>query len=257
MKIFVKALLLPPASLLLTLLAIAFLLKRRPELGRRLLWIYLGLFYLLSCPFVSTHLLLSLEWYPPLGPGSDTKSAGAIVVLSAAGYRGGPEYREAEASDAAADRAGRLTLERLQYAAHLARRTGLPILTTGGARRFGPERSMGQLMKQTLEKDFGVVVRWTENEARDTFQNARNSQKLLNAESIDTILLVTHAWHMPRAVLSFEAAGLQVIAAPTRFSFPPELRVISFWPSMGAFHNSYYSLHEWLGLAWYWLLNRG
>jgi uncharacterized SAM-binding protein YcdF (DUF218 family) len=116
---------------------------------------------------------------------------------------------------------------------------------------------MGQLMKQTLEKDFGVVVRWTEDEARDTFQNARNSQKLLNAESIDTILLVTHAWHMPRAVLSFEAAGLQVIAAPTRFSFPPELRVISFWPSMGALHNSYYSLHEWLGLAWYWLLIRG
>ena len=256
-KTLFKSLLLPPFGLLLALLLIALLIKRRPRLGRTLLWIYLGLFYLLSVPFVATHLLLSLEWYPPLEESGDIQSAGAIVVLSAAGYRGGPEYRVADAPEAAADRAGALTLQRLQYAAYLARRTGLPILTTGSSRRFGPERSMAQLMKRTLEEDFRVAVRWTEDQARDTFQNARNSQALLQAEGIETVLLVTHAWHMPRAVFSFETAGLRVIAAPTRFAFPPEPRMADFWPSMGALQASYYGLHEWLGLAWYWLVHRG
>ncbi len=113
---------------------------------------------------------------------------------------------------------------------------------------------MAQLMKRTLEEDFRVAVRWTEDQARDTFQNARNSQALLQAEGIETVLLVTHAWHMPRSVFSFETAGLRVIAAPTRFAFPPEPEVADFWPSMGALHSSYYGLHEWLGLAWYWLV---
>ncbi len=83
-KTFFKSLLLPPVGLLLALLLIALLIKRRPRLGRTLLWIYLGLFYLLSVPFVATHLLLSLEWYPPLEESADIQSAGAIVVLSAA-----------------------------------------------------------------------------------------------------------------------------------------------------------------------------
>ena len=255
-KTLFASLLLPPFGLLLALLLIALLIKRRPRLGRTLLWIYLGLFYALSVPFVATHLLLSLEWYPPLEESADIQRAGAIVVLSAAGYRGGPEYREAGAPEAAADRAGSLTLQRLQYAAYLARRTGLPILTTGGSRHFGPERSMARLMKRTLEEDFRVAVRWTEDQARDTFQNARDSQALLQAEGIETVLLVTHAWHMPRAVFSFETAGLRVIAAPTRFTFPPEPRMADFWPSMGALQASYYGLHEWLGLAWYWLVYR-
>ncbi len=255
-KILFKSFLLPPVGRLLALLLIALLIKGRPRLGRALLWIYLGLFYVLSVPFFATNLLLSLQWYPPLEESADIRSAGAIVVLSAAGYRGGPEYREADAPEAAADRAGSLTLQRLQYAAYLARRTDLPILTTGGGRQFGPERSMAQLMKRTLEEDFRLTVRWTEDHSLDTFQNARNSGALLRAEGIETVLLVTHAWHMPRAVFSFETAGLRVIAAPTRFALPPEPTMGDFWPSMGALQASYYGLHEWLGLAWYWLTYR-
>ena len=61
---------------------------------------------------------------------------------------------------------------------------------------------MAQLMKRTLEEDFRVAVRWTEDQAQDTFQNARNSRALLQAEGIETILLVTHAWHMARTRFS-------------------------------------------------------
>lgn len=252
MKIFVKSLVLPPLSLLLLLLVIALLIKRRPRLGRALLWGYLGVFYLLSVPIVSTNLLLSLERYPAIDASTDIGAAGAIVVLSAAGYLGGPEYQEAGADEAEADRAGSMTLQRLEYAAYLAHRTNLPILVTGGG-RFAPERSIGRLMKQTLEKDFRVPVRWVEHRAKDTFQNARNSRAILQAEGIDTVLLVTHAWHMPRAVFAFETSGLTVIAAPTRLSAPPEPNFTDFWPSMGALQSSYYGLHEWMGLVWYWL----
>lgn len=257
MKIVLKSLLLPPFGLLLALLLIAILIKSRPRLGRAMLWTYLGVFYLLSIPIVSTNMLLSLEWYPALNESSDVREARAIVVLSASGYRGGPEYREVDAPEATADRAGLLTLARLQYVAYLARRTGLPILATGGSRHFGPERSMARLMKRTLEEDFQVAVRWTEEQAKDTFQNARNSRAILEAEGISTILLVTHAWHMPRAVFAFETAGLRVIAAPTRLTPPPEPILADFLPSIGALHASYYGLHEWLGLIWYRLVYRG
>jgi uncharacterized SAM-binding protein YcdF (DUF218 family) len=59
---------------------------------------------------------------------------------------------------------------------------------------------------------------------------------------------------MPRAVLAFEAAGLTVVAAPTRFSSPPEPVAADFWPNIGALHATYYGLHEWMGLLWYRLM---
>ena len=205
--------------------------------------------YALSTPLISQNLLMALESGLQKPAPSKIARPGVILVL-------GGDLRH-RASEYGGDGVGSLSLERIRYGALLHRQTGLPILTTGGSRHFGPERSMAQLMKRTLEEDFRVAVRWTEDQARDTFQNARDSQALLQAEGIETVLLVTHAWHMPRAVFSFETAGLRVIAAPTRFTFPLEPRMTDFWPSMGALRASYYGLHEWLGLAWYWLVYRG
>ena len=70
-------------------------------------------------------------------------------------------------------------------------------------------------MREVLESEFEVAVSWSERESTDTLENASLSAPILNKNGVRTILLVTHAWHMPRARACFEAQGFTVLAAPT------------------------------------------
>jgi uncharacterized SAM-binding protein YcdF (DUF218 family) len=62
-------------------------------------------------------------------------------------------------------------------------------------------------------RDGGVpeqaIVR--ERSSRDTFENARHAAELLDAAGVRKVVLVTCAWHLPRARRLFERAGLDVV----------------------------------------------
>ncbi|MTJ83667.1 MAG: YdcF family protein [Telmatospirillum sp.] len=244
----VKALALPPASLFLLAFA-GHIALRRWRHGRLLVTIALSVLYLLSIPVISTALMARLETCPPLAAlGPLSADAQAIVILSAEA-RLEPEYPALSP--------GPLTLERLRYGAALQRRTGLPILVSGGTQQNRPD-SLAGAMRRSLEEDFHVPVTWVEDRSQDTHQNAMRSADILKSQGITRILLVTHAWHMPRAVQSFTAAGLTVTPAPTAFSherLPPDNTVFgviyNILPSTRALSESYYALHELGGLAFY------
>jgi uncharacterized SAM-binding protein YcdF (DUF218 family) len=69
---------------------------------------------------------------------------------------------------------------------------------------------------------------------------------------IGEILLVTHGFHMPRAVEAFEKAGMRVIPAPTGMTDPlPKAKFRRFLPSASALQTTYLALHEMLGRLWY------
>ncbi|MCB2100912.1 MAG: YdcF family protein [Rhodobacterales bacterium] len=219
--------------------------------GRRgrglVLLAWLGL-YALSTPFVGLTLRLTLEqpYEDPeaaaraLGPGA---GPGAIVVLSANQYAAAPEY--------GGDTVGDLTLPRVRYAARLSRRTGLPILVSGGSLVPGT-RPIAQSMKAALVEDFNLPVRWVEDRSRTTWENARFSAEILKADGIDTVYLVTHAMHMPRSRLSFEAAGMTVVAAPTLFGARhAPVDGWDFVPHVEGLAQSLYAAHEWIGRVWY------
>jgi uncharacterized SAM-binding protein YcdF (DUF218 family) len=192
----IKALLLPPLNLFV-LATVGWLLSYRwLHIGHAVIGTGVILLYLLLTPYVSSELLRSLQRYPALTAASLTKDAGAIVVL------GGDVYRQALEYDHHA--VGPLTLVRLQYGAWLYRRLQLPILVTGGKQR-GTERSLAELMRETLVHDFRLPVRWVEPASRNTYENAKFSAKILKMAGIRKIYLVTHAWHMPRAKACFEA----------------------------------------------------
>lgn len=234
--------LLPPLSCLLLLLAATILRRWQKRLGLCLQVTAVLLLWLFATPAFAGWLLGTLQPYAPLGANGSYPQAQAIVVLSAEADVDGAEYGHPVI--------GSVTLQRVRYAAFLQRQTQLPILCSGGrpARAAPP---MAQLMRETLEQEFRVPVQWTEEQSSDTWENALESAAILKAAGVQRILLVTSAWHQPRAVMTFKAQGLDVVPAPTAFRGPPVQNLISFVPQHAALRDSSLALHEWLGRLWY------
>lgn len=238
LKAIISALVLPPALLVLGAAAGLLVIRRHPRLGHAVVATCLLALLLLSMPWLANSLQRSLEIYAPPQP-QGIASAQAIVVLGAGTYRAAPEYGGIDTVD-------RNGLLRVRYAAHLQRQTGLPLMATGGAPLGG--RSEAETMREMLEGEFQVPVRWQEPNSDNTFENARNSSEILKRERVGTIVLVTDAIHMARAKLQFERNGIAVIAAPTGFVTDAQ-GIYRFLPSAGALERSSYALREWLGLS--------
>ncbi len=232
---------LPPLALLLIGALGLALLKRRPRLGEGLLALSLGLLAVLSLPAVSGRLLASLE-QGALLPQENRPEAQAIVVLGGGRDINAPEY--------GGDTLGWASLERLRYGAKLQRQTGLPLLVTGG-KPDGGELSEGEIMRRVLEGEFGVPVRWVEDRSDNTRENAYFSRELLKGSGVQTIYLVTHAWHMPRAKRVFEAAGFKVVPAGVGFHQTKAPTALDFLPDARALEGSARYIHEIIGLVWY------
>jgi uncharacterized SAM-binding protein YcdF (DUF218 family) len=91
----------------------------------------------------------------------------------------------------------------------------------------------------------------TDVNSKDTKENAQEVKKLCERLRCKKIILVTSAYHMKRAVLSFQKAGLEVVPYPTDFKRDMRYNLYSLLPKMGVFADSYKALREYLGLVWY------
>ena len=232
LKTLVKQLILPPVGPMLIALLGVILVKRRPVLARMFVIAGVGSIWLLSTPFISNAIAGLAQHYPPIDLRL-AADAQAIVILGGGGQRAfAPEYGGPSA-DA-------LLLERLNYGAFLAHKTGLPILVTG----FFIE---AQAMHDTLRRNYGIDPRWVDNRAYDTFENARNSAQLLKADGVHRIILVTHASHMWRAVHEFTDAGLEVVPAPLGMRVDHEPGLSRYMPNASALDRSSAAVNELLG----------
>lgn len=237
----ISAFLLPPLSLLLIAALGLWQWHKHPFIARALLTLSFSLLWLLATPYVAEALLHELEGDPYV-TNTDKPLADAIVVLGGGTYFHAPEY--------GGDTVNHDTLERLRFAAKLHRATGKPILVSGG-KPLGNSLSEGQQMKQVLEQDFNVPVRWVEGESDNTQQNAQLSYAMLKPGNIKRIYLVTHAWHMARAVQVFQDAGFQVIPAPTAYTTRYQIDLLAFIPNVYALRDSRIFMHELIGIFWY------
>jgi uncharacterized SAM-binding protein YcdF (DUF218 family) len=240
----VKYFILPPVSLFLAIVVGWLLARRWRRFGRALMTLSFIVLVVLCLPIVSTALMQPLQSYPALDLERVPPGVGAIVVLSAEMQAEAPEY--------GFDIPGPLGLERVRYGAWLHKRTNLPVLVTGG--RVMPWTTpLARQMEQILTAEFGVPVRWVEDRSTDTHENATRSAEMLKRDGVSSVLLVTHAWHMRRAMLAFQSAGLAPVAAPTRFVRPATPIWRDFIPDASAMRGSYYALHEYAGLLWYYI----
>jgi uncharacterized SAM-binding protein YcdF (DUF218 family) len=207
--------------------------------GRPIAIVLLVPLVIMAMPIVPNTLLLALNVpaasMPPEGP-----PPGAIVILSA------DVFRQAEAPGADI---GPLTLERERTGAILARRTGLPVLVTGGLVTAPPP--VGQMMAASMQNDFDVPVRWVEDKSATTWENAEFSIPMLKAAGITRVYLVTHDWHMRRAMVAFQHFGMDVVPAPVRVEPVPRHTLGEFIPRSSAWGGSYFVMHEWVGLLYY------
>ncbi len=237
-----KELILPPAGPLLVAAAGgALLFTPWAGLGRMVVTAGLVAAYGLATPALGIFLLRRLESrHPPLDPATLPEEVGAIVILDAGGTRGAREWaRDGGAAPNAQ------TPERLRYGAYLHRENGLPLLVSGDG--------AGALMALALERDFGVAVRFVEPHSRHTQENADHSAGLLGPAGISGIVLVTHAWHLPRAFAAFRRRGFEVVPAPLGFTARQrgERALFALLPSPSGVSASYWACHELLGLAFY------
>lgn len=233
LRALVKAFVLPPAGPLLMALAGLALLRRAPRAGRALAWGGLGALLALSLPVVA--LLLERPYALPAFDVRDAASAQAIVVP------GGGLRRNAEEYDG--DTLGRLTADRVRYAARVAKATGLPVLVTGGVPK-GAATSEGAAMREVLEREYGVRVQWVDPGARNTRENALRSAALLKPAGVSTVVLVGHAVDMPRARAEFGAAGLATVPAPIQIPPPFAPVPTDFLPSAAALQATHHVLYE-------------
>ncbi len=245
-----SALLLPPGNLLIG--GIAAVVLPWPRRARRAIhWLgraALVLVLIMALPIVPTLMEIALQSRLRLEPPARDPPR-AIVILSAEVRASAPGALEPAAS------VGPVTLQRVEAGARLARRTGLPILVTGGVVLPGTP-PVGALMARELRTSFGLPARWIENRSKSTWQNAALSAPLLLAAGIHSIYLVTDAGHMPRAIIAFRHAGIVATAAPVRLAVLPRHLLAALIPAPYALARSELEIHEAVGLLYYWLRAR-
>ncbi len=227
-------------------LALLWFAKKRQKAGKVLVTIGLALLLLFSNGAVSRVLIASLErrhkpiLYDGRAPAtfSDVKW---IVVL-------GGGHAPAERTPGTSQLSYR-ALPRVVEAVRLHRLLPHTKLITSGA-SFGAPKSDAAIMAlaaQELGVPAGAIV--LEEKSRDTKDQARYIRTMVGA---DRFILVTAAYHMPRAVALFRKQGLDPIPAPAdyrgRASAGP-----AWWlgyPGEHALFCSRTAIREYLGLAW-------
>jgi uncharacterized SAM-binding protein YcdF (DUF218 family) len=223
----VEGLITPPGIIVLLLFLTFFANLKRQWLGAAMLVLSTIVLIAMSLPLTAHQLMSGLQNFakpPELVPMAEKGPQAslyvpkdslqdppqAIVVLGNGRYAEAPEYDLKDTVSAQG-------LERLRYAATLQRKTGLPILVSGGAPN-GEDSAEADHMQAVLTEDFHAKVKWVERESRTTLENARLSQQLLAADKVRNVYLVTQAWHMRRAAHDFESVGIKVTPAPTGFN---------------------------------------
>ena len=242
---FISDALLPPLNVLLLATVAALIAQWRPRLARAMLLAALVGGYLMSTSAISGTCLRYLEARVPPSTaatlGALTDRPAAIVVLGGGSYHNAPEYE--------GDTVSQTTLVRLRWTARIYRELHVPVLVSGG-NPVGNLTSEAEQMRDTLVEDFAVPVEWVDIHSRDTYESAHNTWKILGSER-KRIILVTHAAHMPRALMIFRRVGFNVTPAATGYDTAHPASIRDFIPSAAGLNNSRIALHELIGLGWY------
>ena len=211
-KPVLSSLLLPPVPWLVLSLVGARLILWRRGWGWLLVVLASAGIWLSACNAVGEWLqgallspppALSAERVATLRRDMVSRQSVAVVVLGGGREAHAPEYGVASLSP--------LALERLRFGIWLGRQTGAPLMFSGGLGHAStPGASEAEVAAAIAASEFGRPLRWVESRSRDTRENAQFAVAVLKENRIEHVVLVTHGWHMPRALRAFRDAATRV-----------------------------------------------
>jgi len=231
LKKLIAYFILPPGLLVVAFAVLGILTKRK--LAKLIAFSFALFVYLLSIEPIKDLLYKPLEDAYPV----PSKLEGdAIVILGGGAYNTGILKED--------------STKRLLTGFVLHKQTNLPIILSGGASIGAlPEAEVMKGLLLTLGVDKSKIH--MDVNSRDTEENAQEVKKLCERLGCKRVVLVTSAYHMRRAVLAFQRAGLEVVPYPTDFKRDMRYNLYSLLPKMGVFADSCKALREYLGLVWY------
>ena len=239
LKPYITAIVFSPALLLLGIAFGLWLSNKKAKLGKSVAILATSLLWIFSTPafnFWLSHKLLT-QYQPTTAKELIAQGVQAIVVLGGGVETGQPDGIQQIKPTA---------LDRLRHGIELSRKTGIPVMVTGG-KGWGAEtgsQNEAEISRRVALEAFQYEIQWTESDARDTQENAANSKLLLSKQSISKIALVTHSWHMPRSLKAFQNAGFEVTPAPMGFMAENKIGLISFLPNGAALNGTTSTFRE-------------
>ena len=234
---------LPPSIFIIILLALSLYLyyKYYKKIALLLLILSLGL-YCSANGYLAEKLIYSLEYRYPNELAQD---ADVIVLLGGGATANTPNLDgQGHLSSAAANR--------LLTALQLHKKTGLPIIVTGGKvfADTGCEAEIAKRMLLQLSVTNDKIFQDTKS--LNTRENAEQTKKILQEQGFTKPILVTSAYHMPRAVANFNNRGLQVYPFAGDYhsnqTSIDEFKLDKFIPTASAMQDIVISIWEYIGI---------
>ncbi|WP_306148406.1 MULTISPECIES: YdcF family protein [unclassified Roseibium] len=250
----IAAFFIQPSNFLIALVVFGLVMsmgKRLQKWGRRFIWV--GAIGLIVCGFSPAANLLIQPLEDRFSRPAELVSYDGVIILGGA--------VDTVVTGARGETALTVSGERLTIAARLAKL--LPealIIHTGGQGTIITGQATESEGASRLFDDFGIVSERIvlEDESRNTWENAVLTKKLVDPKPGQTWLLVTSAYHMPRSMGVFEAAGWSGVTA-----YPVDYRTrggadwgLGFDGASKGLRRVDIGVREWIGLAVYWLTGR-
>jgi uncharacterized SAM-binding protein YcdF (DUF218 family) len=246
MQQILESLFLPPGLQILLFLVGALFWRYSQKTSMVFIFTGIAFLWVVSTPKFARKMMASIEYEQPLSLKNIPNNAQAMVILGSGTYVNAPEFN-------GIDTVSRGSLERIRFASHIARSNDLPILISGG-RKTSKHTPESVAMNQVMVDEFEVYPKWLDTKSLSTMDNAINSKPILARNDIDSIVLVTHAFHMKRAIWSFQQVGISVIPAPMGYFDTNTYQGIrEYLPSAKALYTSNQAMKEWVALLSYYL----
>jgi len=239
------------ASNLIVVLGLCGALMARNRLartGRALMATSLVLFALAGLSPIGNALIIPLEERFPAWDRSRGAPDGIIVLGGAIT----PDVSVAR-NDAVLNEAAERMLAAIELAA---RYPAARIVFSGGDASFGYDGGNESEVALSLFERMGIkpgrVV--AEDQSRNTVENARFTMRLAAPKRGERWLLITSAYHMPRAMGVFRKVGFPVEAYPVDWRTRGRKDMLRPFPTVGdGLRRTDTALREWVGLFVYWL----
>ncbi len=242
----------PLAWVALLMLTAMLLVCSRPVVARRLGVTALVLLVFLGWEVPANAVLRSLEsQHAPLPAGAPLDAFAGVIVLG--GALDAAYVWTVPGQSALNEAAERMT----EVLPLLRARPHLRLLFTGGeGDLLGSHMTEAQRAKVFFEaQGVGPERVSYESESRNTYENAVFSRAAAGVDATRPWLLLTSAWHMPRAMALFRRAGWNVTAYPVDFRTGSSTPWMQYSMDHGA-KKWRMALHELLGILAYRLAGR-